>query len=418
MRPRERVLDHRAIGGDEGGIDAAARRRRGSRRPSASADRRASVCSACQRLNCRCRACSSVERSSSVEIVVDVAPAPKSRAAPTAPGGARRRAKVSVRLGASSANTPAASSSRASRRRRRAAGRRASASTRPSATGIVIGSFSGCPGVGAERLRELDAEGLRRLVVGACAIVSSGVPAWVYQRLNVVEVAAGDFGETGEEILDRRRRAVAALEIEVHARAERLGADQRLEHADHFGALLVDRRRVEIVDLVIDLGPHVMRERPGVLGELRGLQRAHVGDALDRRRALVGGEFLIAEDGQAFLQAELEPVAAGDAVAGPVVEIFVRDDALDAGVIVVGRGRRREASTYLSLKTLRPLFSIAPILKSETATMLKTSRSYSRPIGALVPGHRALQRVHRVGGAASRGRARHRCRARRAGPRR
>ncbi len=37
------------------------------------------------------------------------------------------------------------------------------------------------------------------------------------------------------------------------------------------------------------------------------------------------------------------------------------------------------ASTYLSLKTLRPLFSIAPMLKSDTATMLKTSRSYSRP---------------------------------------
>ena len=43
-------------------------------------------------------------------------------------------------------------------------------------------------------------------------------------------------------------------------------------------------------------------------------------------------------------------------------------------VAVVG-----EASTYLSLKTLRPLFSIAPMLKSETATIMKMSRSYSRP---------------------------------------
>src|SRR5213075_2552071 len=34
---------------------------------------------------------------------------------------------------------------------------------------------------------------------------------------------------------------------------------------------------------------------------------------------------------------------------------------------------------YLVLKTLSPLFSIAPMLKSLTATMLKTSRSYSRP---------------------------------------
>ncbi len=37
------------------------------------------------------------------------------------------------------------------------------------------------------------------------------------------------------------------------------------------------------------------------------------------------------------------------------------------------------ASTYLSLKTLRPLFSIAPMLKSDTATIMNMSRSYSRP---------------------------------------
>ena len=70
-----------------------------------------------------------------------------------------------------------------------------------------------------------------------------------------------------------------------------------------------------------------MGEGARVLGELVRAQRAHVVDALDRPRALVGGELLVAEDRQAFLEAELEPVAAGDAVAGPVVEILVRDDA-------------------------------------------------------------------------------------------
>ncbi len=43
-------------------------------------------------------------------------------------------------------------------------------------------------------------------------------------------------------------------------------------------------------------------------------------------------------------------------------------------VAVSGEARMRR-----SLKMLRPLFSIAPMLKSETATMLNTSRSYSRP---------------------------------------
>ena len=83
-----------------------------------------------------------------------------------------------------------------------------------------------------------------------------------------------------------------------------------------------------------------MGERAGVLDELMRAQAAHVADALDRARALVGVKLLVAKDREAFLEAELEPVAAGDAVAGPVVEIFVRDDRLDAGEIVVGRGLR------------------------------------------------------------------------------
>ncbi len=37
------------------------------------------------------------------------------------------------------------------------------------------------------------------------------------------------------------------------------------------------------------------------------------------------------------------------------------------------------ASTALELKMLRPLFSMAPMLKSLTATIMKMSRSYSRP---------------------------------------
>ena len=37
------------------------------------------------------------------------------------------------------------------------------------------------------------------------------------------------------------------------------------------------------------------------------------------------------------------------------------------------------ASTNFELKTFRPLFSIAPMLKSSTATIMKRSRSYSRP---------------------------------------
>jgi hypothetical protein len=92
---------------------------------------------------------------------------------------------------------------------------------------------------------------------------------------------------------------------------------------------------------------------------------------------MVGRELLFAEHGEAFLQRQLEPIAAGDAVAGPVVEVLVPDDRLDALEVAVG-GAFGSASTYAALKMLSPLFSIAPKLKSRTATRLNTSRSYSR----------------------------------------
>ena len=81
-----------------------------------------------------------------------------------------------------------------------------------------------------------------------------------------------------------------------------------------------------------------MGQGPCVLRELFRLQVANLGNPLDRAGALVGGEFVVAIDGQAFLEAQLEPITTRDAVAGPVVEIFMRDDRLDIGVIGIGRG--------------------------------------------------------------------------------
>ena len=132
---------------------------------------------------------------------------------------------------------------------------------------------------------------------------------------------------------------VVALEVEVDAAAEALGAEQRVLHADDLGAFLVDGGRVEVVDLEVLVGAHVVRHRARVLGELLAAQVLDRADALDRARVEVAREFLVAEDGQAFLQRQLEPVAAGDAIAGPVVEILVADRRLRSR-----RSRRRSRS--------------------------------------------------------------------------
>src|SRR3546814_5517746 len=78
---------------------------------------------------------------------------------------------------------------------------------------------------------------------------------------------------------------------------------------------------------MVRIGPERVRERSRILGELRRAERPHVLDPLDRGRPLIGRKALVAIDGEALLQRKLEPVAAGDAIARPIVEIFVRDDA-------------------------------------------------------------------------------------------
>src|SRR5262249_29930776 len=71
----------------------------------------------------------------------------------------------------------------------------------------------------------------------------------------------GSIGEALDELLDGSRLAVVTGEIEIHAFAEIYRTKQHAEHADELGAFLVDRCRVEIIDLVIDGGPHRMGER-------------------------------------------------------------------------------------------------------------------------------------------------------------
>ncbi len=45
---------------------------------------------------------------------------------------------------------------------------------------------------------------------------------------------------------------------------------------------------------------------------------------------LIGTEALVAKNGEPLLERELEPIAAGDAVAGPVMEVFVGDHTFHA----------------------------------------------------------------------------------------
>ena len=138
-----------------------------------------------------------------------------------------------------------------------------------------------------------------------------------------------------------------------------------------------------------------MGERAGILGKLARAQGAHRIDALDGARALVAREFLVAKDGEAFLQAELEPVAAGDAVAGPVVEVFMRDDGLDMGVIAVRRGFLRGEDVFV-VEDVEALVLHGAHVEVGDGDDVEHVEIIFPPEDLLVPAHGALQRIERV----------------------
>ena len=168
------------------------------------------------------------------------------------------------------------------------------------------------------------------------------------------EVKAGGCRHRRDKVLAGHRLAVVALKVDFHAPAEGVAADQRLDHAYHLGALLIDRGGIEVVDFDIAGRAYRMGHRPGIFGKLRGAQAAHFADTGRGAAMCVGTEFLVAENGQAFLERQLKPVATGDAVAGPVVEVFMGNHPVDIFEIQI-RGDIRTGQHVFGVENIKSL---------------------------------------------------------------
>ena len=125
-------------------------------------------------------------------------------------------------------------------------------------------------------------------------------------------------------------------------------------HADDGRALLVDRRGVEIINRDIVIRANGVRHRTRVFRKLPLAQVPDILDAFDRARLHVGRKLFVPEYGQALFQGELKPVLAGDAIARPVVEIFVPYNPLDALEIYVG-GRVGPGQDILGIEDVQGL---------------------------------------------------------------
>ena len=219
--------------------------------------------------------------------------------------------------------------------------------------------------------------------------------------LELRKIAAIRVGHGGAEVVALDGLAIVAREVQVHALAETVAAHQGLVHAHHFGAFFVDRDRVKIIDFDEGIRTHGMRHRTGVFGELRLAQGAHLIDARDgaaRVRAdHVGRKFLVAEHRQAFLQRQLEPVAARHAVAGPVMEVLVAHHRLDARVIDVGR-HARIGQYILGVEDVQPLVFHRAHVEVAHGDDHEAVQVQFQAEALLVPADRVFQRLHGVVG--------------------
>ena len=111
---------------------------------------------------------------------------------------------------------------------------------------------------------------------------------------------------------------------------ERLGPEQRVQHAHYLGTLLVNREGVEVRDIDKGIRAHGMRQRACIFGKLVGTQEQRVLHPLDPPRVHVGGELAVTKDREALFQTELKPVPAGDPIARVVVKVLVGHHRLDA----------------------------------------------------------------------------------------
>ena len=238
--------------------------------------------------------------------------------------------------------------------------------------------------------------------IGAVGIVFGHIDLWCsglrIPQGKLAQIPPGRILENRKPMLDRAGLAIMAGEIEGQRIVIGLLPDKRMQHADHLGALFIDRRGIEIVDLGIFRRADRMRQWPGIFAELPPAQRLYIDDPLHGGGSHIGRKLLIPENRQPLFQRKLKPVTAGDAVAGPVVEIFVGDDPLDLGIIGIGGGFRAGQDIF-GIKDIQALVFHRPGIEIIHRHDHEQIQIIFPAIDLFIPAHRPFQCIHGIGGA-------------------
>mmetsp|Transcript_36232 Transcript_36232/g.81588 ORF Transcript_36232/g.81588 Transcript_36232/m.81588 type:complete len:228 (+) Transcript_36232:851-1534(+) len=186
-----------------------------------------------------------------------------------------------------------------------------------------------------------------------------------------------------------------AFEVEVHPLAEPFLPEERVIHPDHFCSLSVHGDGIKVVHGDVALRPDRMSHGSVVLRKLHRANNIHVLDAFDSRRRHVHTELLVPEHSETFLEGQLEPVATGHSVAGPVMEVLVCNDPLNSLIICISSslGACKDAAGVEDVERLVLHSAHVEVVDCDyiehVQIVLKTK-------GLLIPPHRFLQRFHGV----------------------
>ena len=106
-------------------------------------------------------------------------------------------------------------------------------------------------------------------------------------------------------------------------------------------------------------------------------------------------KFLFAKYRKPFLQRQLEPVPAGDAIAGPVVQIFVGYHRLNHHMVFISRGLRVSQNTF-GVEDVQTLVLHGPHIEGARDHNHVQIEVVFATVNRFVEAHCVLQRGHRM----------------------
>ena len=223
---------------------------------------------------------------------------------------------------------------------------------------------------------------LRKIEARQCCPLGPGLLGRILHRLHKV-VAGG-------------RGAVMTTHVQRQPTHERLLPQQGVEHTDHLRSLFIDRGGVKVVDRLVVIRLNRVGCGPGIFSKLGIAQQRHILDPLHRSRMQISREAGITKHREAFLQGELEPVAAGDAVTRPVMEILVADHTFDAFQLAIGGGGSI-GEHQLGVENIEALVLHRAHVEMAHRHDVELIKVVFQAVALLIPEHRTLERGHRMG---------------------